>query len=194
MTHLVKIHPDILIVLNDIKDETFKMTTIRQHLMKLSPHYKNLDTVRIFVSRHLTDLVNRDILSCCNKKRNKNYKKNAIFHTIKFYVELSSQKKDKERMIRLKHDDKKVMSENCVNDLIKQKEIMEIELSTKLAEIEQYQVMMEQFPETASFALNFHAEAKENAALISGKIRAITNILSYQPDAIHEIQRERVLS
>ena len=180
MTKLVKIHPDILIALNEINDEYFKTTTIRKYLMKLSKNYNNLNTVRMFAYRHLTDLVELGVLSCCDKKRNKNYKKTDKFHSVKFNIQLSSKKQDKKKITLLKYDGKKNISEICVNDLIKQKNTMESELSIKLAEMEQYKVMMEQFPETASLALKLYSEIKENIALITGKIRAINNVLSYQ--------------
>lgn len=174
MTDLVKIHPDILLALNKLNDDSFKTSTIRDFLMQLSPRYKNLDTVRLFASRHLSDLTEKGVLVCTGVRHSKRFTKCDGFHLIRF-------KPKGGRKTIVEHKKETVLiSDFCIRELRAQKATMEAELSIKLAETEQYQLMIEQFPETASLALKLHSEAKEKAASIMGKIRAITNILSHQ--------------
>ena len=177
MTDLVKIHSDILMALNEVTDEPFKTTTIRNLLTHLFPHYKNPNTTRLFASRHLAELEDKGVLTSTGVRHGKKYKKCDDYHLIKFKTK---KPRKNQHVVNYQTNNIGTMSDGCIKSLKTQKATMEAELSIKLAETEQYQAMIEQFPETASLALKLHSEAKENAAAIVGQIRAISNVLSYQ--------------
>ncbi|OBU17359.1 hypothetical protein [Photobacterium aquimaris] len=179
MTDLIKIHPDILMALKKVNDEQFKTTTIRDLLMQLFPRYTNQNTTRLFASRHLLDLTTKGVLTCTGIRHSKRFKKYDDFNLIKFKTKKLRKNQHVKQVVKNQTDELNAISEGCIKNLKTQKAIMEAELSIKLAETEQYQAMIEQFPETAFLALKLHSEAKENAAAIVGQIRAISNVLSY---------------
>ncbi|PSV84933.1 hypothetical protein [Photobacterium iliopiscarium] len=180
MTDLIKIHPDILMALKKMNDEPFKTTTIRDLLMQLFPYYKNPNTTRLFASRHLTELEDKGVLTSTGIRHGKRFKKCDDYHLIKFETKQPRKNQHVKPVVKNQIDKLDAISESCIKNLKTQKATMEAELSIKLAETEQYQAMIEQFPETAFLALKLHSEAKENAATIVGKIRAISNVLSHQ--------------
>ncbi|MGF1831102.1 hypothetical protein L4D04_18340 [Photobacterium angustum] len=179
MTDLVKIHPDILMALNKVNIEQFKVTTIRDLIMQVSPNYTNKDTARLFVSRNLMDLVEKGVLTSTGLRHRKRFKKCDDFNLIKFKTKKPYKNQNEQKKSKIQSKKYVLISDSCIKLLKTQKAKMEAELSIKMAETEQYQVMIEEFPETTNVALALHSEAKTNAAEIIGKIRAITNLLSH---------------
>ena len=90
----------------------------------------------------------------------------AFSNVINFKVKLPHKYKNVEQSIDHTPDSIGVISGSCIKALQLQKSTMEAKLLIKLAEIEQYQAIIEQFPEATSLAVRLQSEAKDNAASI----------------------------
>ncbi|MGX9417462.1 hypothetical protein ACXJY6_00065 [Vibrio sp. RC27] len=151
---------------------SFQIPQIRDLLMSRSMQGKSNSTVRLFVSRHLNALEAQGLLTSKGKGRKKIFSKTALF------LDSDLQPNQKPQKYIPKKEDAKTTNRNaCMHELVQAKLTLEAELTILLAETEEYQSIMLQYPEAKKHAKKLHEQSTQHSAVLTGKVTAMTKII-----------------
>lgn len=176
MSLVLDVHPDILDVLSNPNIDEFNIPQIRDVLLASSMKGKNKATVRVFVSRHLEMLVQQGVLVSSGKHRGRVFKKTKLFSHIE------SQKRDKDSLVTgdLKKDEG---LKNDLNKLLKKKLHLNAELAILVAEINELNSIMADFPRLNRSIKALYEQSTHQSVTLTGQISALTK-------SIEQLQKE----
>ena len=151
--------------------DDFLVIELRDALMQLTQDAMDLDEARKYVYRQILSFERKGWLVSSGTDRTKRYKKTELFEQIDF----SAREVKMKLSTQISPNTKADMSELSV--LLSEKNQHEGELAIVLGEVEEYQSLINRFPQNRDLFLPLFAEAKECSARLLGKINAISKAL-----------------
>ena len=173
MSQPFTVHPDIANVLSRLDLNEFKIPQIRDLLLATKMQNKSKDTVRLFVSRHLNDMVERGFLTSTGSRRKKVFHKTELFEKLEITANCDLNDKTSVRSFERRIPEPK----SYLTELKKMKSRLNAELAILMAEVDEYRHIMIQFPQTQEKVRKLHEESAQQSATLTGKITAITKAL-----------------
>lgn len=154
----------------------FTIVQARDELVKETDRFKDMNEARKYVYRQVSSLVTKGYLEVKGSGRHKRYSKTELCDHITF-VEKSEIK------IRPKRKAAKTTKIETFNrreflSLEKERNQYQGELSISLAEVEEYKVLIERFPDKKELLHPMISSAKERSATMLGKVNALTAVLA----------------
>jgi len=163
-------NPDIYTVLVQSQIDNFRITDIRDILLSQSMKFKNKSTVRQFVERHIKKLLIERLLICNGEGRKKTYSKTPLF----FEADIQPAERRNISIFETKENRKSQISDNTRSGLKEKRARVEAELTILLAEIDEYESLMSEFPDAHHIAKKLYIKATNHSTALTGKITAIT--------------------
>ncbi|EGQ8259346.1 hypothetical protein DLH98_03410 [Vibrio parahaemolyticus] len=164
------IHPYIIDSLKKHNKNEFGISDIRDLLFTSTMQEKSKDYVRLFVSKELNKMVKQGILTTSGNNRNKRFHKTDLFEL------LDTSKED-----ILKNNEVSTKSETkfstYLHELSKLRSKINAELTMLVAEMDEYQSIMAQFPQTKEKVSRLYEESTQYSATLTGQITAITKTI-----------------
>lgn len=167
------VHPDIIDVLTQSELNEFKIPQIRDVLLATKMQSKSKDTVRLFVSRHLNDLVEQGLLISTGTRRKKVFRKTKLFEQLNVLANSDIDNKIKFESVEREIPEQK----SHLIELGKIKSRLNAELAILMAEVDEYRSIMTQFPQTQEKVRRLHEESAQQSATLTGQITAITKTI-----------------
>ncbi|MEZ9080634.1 hypothetical protein ACPSL3_08640 [Vibrio owensii] len=168
MSPLSAINPQIMAVLSEYKSNEFTIPEIRDELLRTAMKHKSKSTVRLFVSRHLNALVERGLLTSQGTRKQRVFSKSEQFSA----QVIGTTDKNIPKGSDLHEGDA------FFTTLTNSQNQLKAELAMLFGEIEEYDSIIKQFPQTQNKVALLHQESKLNAATITGQITAITKTIN----------------
>ncbi|STY52881.1 Uncharacterised protein [Vibrio anguillarum] len=151
--------------------DNFLVVELRDALMSITKNVTDPDEARKYVYRQILSFERKGWLFSTGKDRAKRYQKTELFHQIDFSPRESEVKSPPETELITEVP----MSGLAV--LLKEKNQHEGELAIVLGEVEEYQSLINRFPQNRDLFLPLFTDAKECSARLLGKINAISKAL-----------------
>ncbi|HBY87760.1 MAG TPA: hypothetical protein DEO86_18045 [Colwellia sp.] len=172
MSKTIELNEYIYCLLIEKDLNNFTITTLRDRLLALTLVYKTPAEARVFVYRQVASLAKRKLLV-----RDKNpspkraqYSKTLLFKTSAF---IKLQKHPTTELLSSKTS----RNTKCFEtELAQAKKIHETEILMVVSEIEEYQRLMNKFPESRGPILQFHDKGQMKLLSLKGKLAALNNI------------------
>jgi hypothetical protein len=173
VSHSIVAHPDIIDVLTRMNSQQFNITKIRDLLLASTMKDKNISTVRLFVSKHLNEMVRQGYLTTTGTRRQKTFRKTALFEQIgSFPNKTLNDDIEVESDILIRSDEKPFITE-----LENIKNRLNGELAISIAEMDEYRSIMTLFPQTEEKVSQLHQESTQYSATLTGQITAIAKTI-----------------
>lgn len=154
----------------------FKISDIRDVLLDTTMQNKSKDNARVFVSKNLNSMVEQGLLTSSGSRRNKVFRKTNLFDQINLVAD------NPELIETATPIEPKLIS--GLAELKKIKNRLNAELAMLIAEMDEYQSIMAQFPQTKAKVRILHEKSTQHSATLTGKITAITKTIDLlQPEA-----------
>jgi hypothetical protein len=169
------VHPDIIDVLSQLNLNEFKIPQIRDLLLATKMQNKSKDTVRLFVSRHLNDLVDQGLLTSTGSRRKKVFSKTELFEQLEITATCGLNDK-----ISVESVERRIPApapKPYLTELSKIKIRLNAELAILIAEVDEYRQIMIQFPQIQEKVRKLHEESAQQSATLTGQITAITKTI-----------------
>lgn len=165
MNTIIKINAHMFNLLIEKKMDDFSVIEVRDVLLIQDVSFIDKEEARQYVYRQLLSFEKNGWLTSLGKGRDKRYSVTDKFRAQSFAPK----------------SDEKVKSSNCVGNIIailaQEKKDYEAELAIILGEIEEYQSLLNRFPNDKEILIPLFDAAKEHSAKLSGKVNALTNRL-----------------
>ncbi|WP_114765369.1 hypothetical protein [Vibrio rhodolitus] len=156
--------------------DDFLVIEMRDALMQLTQSAMDLDEARKYVYRQILSFERKGWLASSGVDRAKRYKKTELFKQTDFSArEAKTMLPPKNQSITDVPNTEGTKSELLI--LLSEKNQHEGELAIVLGEVEEYQSLINRFPQKRDLFLPLFAEAKECSARLLGKINAISKAL-----------------
>lgn len=180
MKSAVKLHPFIYNLLIEKDFDEFGATHLRNALLKITDSYADVAEARKFIRRQLLRL---EALGFIYQIENSNGRpKNLYKKTESFYSTNFTQRKLPRNSRLAAAPEKEKLSALDVDlfvvDLRKEKTVHEAKLAVILSEIEEYQSLMERFPNRKSCFIELYQHAKNQSAALLGRVTALSKVLA----------------
>jgi RecJ-like exonuclease len=167
------VHPDLFDVLIQANLNEFKLPQIRDLLLATKMQNKSKDTVRLFASRHLNEMVEQGLLISTGTRRKKVFRKTELFDQVN--VTTAQELDDK---IDIDFNNKNSPEQKLyITELGKIRNRLNAELAILIAETDEYRSIMTQFPQTQEKVRKLHEESRQQSATLTGKITAISKTI-----------------
>jgi hypothetical protein len=169
-TNTIKIHADLLHILNQKKFDKFTVKKVKDEMLYNSSTIMPPNEIREFVYKQLTRLMKLKLLSRSGVKHSHNagYEKTKLFSQVTF-VPITRKKIDETKS---NVESKKLKREL---DLTVQK--YQSDMFSIIGEADKYQQLMTVFPHMKNELEKKSLAAKVELSTIQGKIKAINNII-----------------
>lgn len=167
------VHPNIIDVLIQSGLHEFKIPQIRDLLLATKMQNKSKDTVRLFVSRHLNDMVDQGLLTSTGTHRKKVFRKTELFEQLEITANCDLNDKTGVQSVERRIPEPKPY----LTELKKIKSRLNAELVILMAEVDEYRQIMIQFPQTQEKVRELHEESAQQSATLTGQITAITKTI-----------------
>lgn len=165
MNTIIKINAHMFNLLIENKMDGFSVIELRDALLSQDASFTNKEEARQYVYRQILSFEKNGWLTSLGKRRDKRYSITELFRTQSFAPKMAE----------------KVKSLNCVGNiieiLVQEKKEHEAELAITLGEVEEYQSLLNRFPNDEEILLPLFDTAKERSAKLLGKVNALTSRL-----------------
>ncbi len=170
-------YPIYSILINQNLDR-FTVTQARDALQKSVNCFDNENDARKYVYRQINQLVSSGYLKTVGNGRAKLYMKTEAFNLSSFSVKVV--KKFQCRAMKLEKEAQnsqaKIYIETLKHECIQYRR----ELSIILAEMQEYNRLMNRFPDKKELLISIYTQANERSEVVTGKINALTNALNIE--------------
>jgi hypothetical protein len=173
VSHPFTVHPNIIDILVQSDLHEFKIPQIRDLLLATKMQNKSKDTVRLFVSRHLNDMVDQGLLTSTGTHRKKVFRKTELFEQLEITANGNLNDKTGVKSVERRIPEPKPY----LTELRKIKSRLNAELAILMAEVDEYHQIMIQFPQTQEKVRALHEESAQQSATLTGQITAITKTI-----------------
>lgn len=182
MTKIVKLHPYMYNLLIDKGLNNFRIADFSDELIKHTDTFTNVTAARTFVYRHFrrlrdTGLIQKIISPGTSKAI---YKKTDEFFMVTFTSKAHRSYKSNEKSIStfLSNSTSKSQENSFLNDLTKEKAEHEANLVVILSELDEYKKISQRYPHSKDSIATLYHSAKEQSAVLLGKVTALSKILN----------------
>jgi len=153
--------------------DNFLVIELRDALMAVSEETIDPDEARKYVYRQVHSFERKGWLTARGIYRSKRYKKTDLFHQTKFVP----RQFDLNSMSKIPSITADRKPEEDIAVLLKEKKHHEGKLAVALGEVEEYQSLINRFPNSRELLLPLFSDAKECSARLVGKINAMSKAL-----------------
>ncbi|MFO3907123.1 hypothetical protein [Enterobacter sp. 186315] len=179
MKSAIRLHPYIynLLIEKDFKE--FSATHLRDALLQITDEYSQVSEARKFIYRQLLRLEALGFIckiDIGDGRSKKFYKKTELFYSTTF-TSGKIPKNTRLQSVPTAVDAAPSDVEIFLNDIRKEKVIHEAKLAVVLSEIEEYQSLMERFPNKKSYLTGLYQQAKNQSAILLGRVTALSKVL-----------------
>lgn len=172
MTQKYNAHPDIIRALKQTSLNEFSIPQIRDILLATTMQHKSKSTLRLFVSRHLSALVEQGLLTRSGQHRKALFRKTALF----LQISTEHQSNTGSHITEDKSEIKDIENKHLV-ELEKLQSRLNAELAMAIAEMDEYRSIMKLFPQTQAKVQKLFELSTQESAKLTGQVTAVTKTI-----------------